>query len=55
MPGLAGARCYALSAWRLSLPWDDGEFCWKYGELAAAAEHAGSLPPAAAGGARRPP
>ncbi|PUZ50109.1 hypothetical protein GQ55_6G033300 [Panicum hallii var. hallii] len=25
-----GARCYALSARRLSLPWDDGEFCWKF-------------------------
>ncbi|CAL5010051.1 unnamed protein product [Urochloa decumbens] len=24
------ARCYALSARRLSLPWDDGEFCWKF-------------------------
>ncbi|CAL5008494.1 unnamed protein product [Urochloa decumbens] len=26
----SGARCYALSARRLSLPWDDGEFCWKF-------------------------
>ncbi|CAO2168032.1 unnamed protein product [Urochloa humidicola] len=25
-----GARCYALSARKLSLPWDDGEFCWKF-------------------------
>ncbi|CAL4996718.1 unnamed protein product [Urochloa decumbens] len=25
-----GARCYSLSARRLSLPWDDGEFCWKF-------------------------
>ncbi|CAL5033481.1 unnamed protein product [Urochloa decumbens] len=25
-----GARCYALSARRLSLPWDDGEFCWRF-------------------------
>jgi hypothetical protein len=25
-----GARCYVLSARRLSLPWDDGEFCWKF-------------------------
>ncbi|KAG2581561.1 F-box protein PP2-B10-like [Panicum virgatum] len=25
-----GARCYALSARRLSLPWDDGEFCWMF-------------------------
>ncbi|RCV30039.1 hypothetical protein SETIT_6G062000v2 [Setaria italica] len=25
-----GARCYALSARRLSLPWDDGEFSWKF-------------------------
>ncbi|XP_062192783.1 F-box protein PP2-B10-like isoform X2 [Phragmites australis] len=26
----SGAKCYALSARRLSLPWDDGEFCWKW-------------------------
>ncbi|TKW08984.1 hypothetical protein SEVIR_6G061600v4 [Setaria viridis] len=25
-----GARCYALSARRLSLPWDDGEFSWRF-------------------------
>ncbi|CAL4996693.1 unnamed protein product [Urochloa decumbens] len=25
-----GAKCYALSARRLSLPWDDGEFSWKF-------------------------
>ncbi|PUZ50110.1 hypothetical protein GQ55_6G033400 [Panicum hallii var. hallii] len=25
-----GARCYALSARRLSLPWDDGEFSWRW-------------------------
>jgi len=48
-----GARCYALSARRLSLPWDDGEFCWKYGELAAAAEPRGA--PTAAVGPRPPP
>ena len=47
-----GARCYALSAWRLSLPWDDGDFCWKYGELAAAAEPRGA-PTAAVGPGRR--
>ncbi|TVU43348.1 hypothetical protein EJB05_09809, partial [Eragrostis curvula] len=26
----SGAKCYALSARRLSLPWDDGEFSWKW-------------------------
>ncbi|KAL6659308.1 hypothetical protein ACP70R_003348 [Stipagrostis hirtigluma subsp. patula] len=26
----SGARCYALSARRLSLPWDDGEFSWRW-------------------------
>ncbi|KAJ1267759.1 hypothetical protein BS78_07G082600 [Paspalum vaginatum] len=25
-----GARCYALSARSLSLPWDDGELSWKF-------------------------
>jgi hypothetical protein len=25
-----GAKCYALSARRLSLPWDDGEFSWRF-------------------------
>jgi hypothetical protein len=25
-----GARCYALSARRLNLPWDDGEFSWRW-------------------------
>ncbi|WVZ95062.1 hypothetical protein U9M48_040867 [Paspalum notatum var. saurae] len=25
-----GARCYALSARRLSLPWDDGELSWRW-------------------------
>ncbi|CAO2205726.1 unnamed protein product [Urochloa humidicola] len=25
-----GAKCYALPARRLSLPWDDGEFSWKF-------------------------
>ena len=25
-----GAKCYALSARRLSLPWDDGEFSWRW-------------------------
>ncbi|KAK3122718.1 hypothetical protein QOZ80_8AG0617210 [Eleusine coracana subsp. coracana] len=25
-----GAKCYALAARRLSLPWDDGEFSWKW-------------------------
>ncbi|TVU43355.1 hypothetical protein EJB05_09817 [Eragrostis curvula] len=26
----SGAKCYALSARRLSLPWDDGEFSWRW-------------------------
>ncbi|CAL5033480.1 unnamed protein product [Urochloa decumbens] len=26
----SGAKCYALSARSLSLPWDDGEFCWRF-------------------------
>ncbi|KAL6857007.1 hypothetical protein ACP4OV_018389 [Aristida adscensionis] len=26
----SGARCYALPARRLSLPWDDGEFAWAW-------------------------
>jgi hypothetical protein len=26
----SGAKCYALSARRLSLPWEDGEFSWKW-------------------------
>ena len=26
----SGARCYALSARRLSLPWDDGEYSWRF-------------------------
>ncbi|KAL6659022.1 hypothetical protein ACP70R_003062 [Stipagrostis hirtigluma subsp. patula] len=26
----SGARCYALPARRLSLPWDDGEFSWAW-------------------------
>ncbi|AQK41632.1 Phloem-specific lectin [Zea mays] len=26
----SGATCYALSARRLSLPWDDGEFSWRF-------------------------
>ncbi|TKV93520.1 hypothetical protein SEVIR_9G230700v4 [Setaria viridis] len=26
----SGAKCYALSARRLSLPWEDGEFSWRW-------------------------
>ncbi|TVU42705.1 hypothetical protein EJB05_09126, partial [Eragrostis curvula] len=26
----SGAKCYALSVRRLSLPWDDGEFSWRW-------------------------
>ncbi|CAN6323811.1 unnamed protein product [Urochloa humidicola] len=26
----SGAKCYALSAWRLSLPWEDGDFSWRW-------------------------
>jgi hypothetical protein len=26
----SGAKCYALSARRLSLPWDDGEYSWRW-------------------------
>lgn len=26
----SGAKCYALSARRLSLPWEDGDFCWRW-------------------------
>ncbi|TVU43346.1 hypothetical protein EJB05_09807, partial [Eragrostis curvula] len=26
----SGVKCYALSARRLSLPWDDGEFSWRW-------------------------
>jgi hypothetical protein len=26
----SGAKCYALSAKRLSLPWDDGEYSWRW-------------------------
>ncbi|TVU43356.1 hypothetical protein EJB05_09818, partial [Eragrostis curvula] len=26
----SGAKCYALSARRLNLPWDDGEFSWRW-------------------------
>ncbi|OEL20546.1 F-box protein PP2-B11 [Dichanthelium oligosanthes] len=26
----SGAKCYALSARRLGLPWDDGEFSWRW-------------------------
>ncbi|KAK3121017.1 hypothetical protein QOZ80_8BG0644830 [Eleusine coracana subsp. coracana] len=26
----SGAKCYALAARRLSLPWDDGEYSWKW-------------------------